>query len=285
MTGWTTTEIHRRLVRQRSVDDAGGTVGRDVGRDEGRDQAVWRELVARLELPTPVDPADTPWPERENLRTKHAQTPSGPPGADQAGGESEAKAGGDTSEGSSQNSSSPRHGQATTPDRSRVIRPAGPGKFLGSANDPASDPLLESAPDGTSPEAPPSPDSTTSSSVQTGFADAGPGTIAGPVTGPVVGPRDYAVDEDADFFDDEDLRYVPPPLPPEPRLDPVAKGAWIALFGGPGYLLLATILGWQLAGWTELVSVIAFIAGFVVLVFRLGDGPSKKDGPDQGAVV
>jgi hypothetical protein len=100
--------------------------------------------------------------------------------------------------------------------------------------------------------------------------------------GAVGGPRDYEL---ADEEDDEDARYVPPPIPPQPKLDPVAKGAWIALFGGPGYLLLATLLGWQLAGWTELVSVVAFIAGFVVLVFRLGDGPSKKDGPDQGAVV
>ena len=45
-------------------------MGRDVGRDEGREQAEWRDLVARLELQAPIDPAEAPWPDRENLRTK-----------------------------------------------------------------------------------------------------------------------------------------------------------------------------------------------------------------------
>jgi hypothetical protein len=27
------------------------------------------------------------------------------------------------------------------------------------------------------------------------------------------------------------------------------------------------------------------VSGFVILVSRLGDGPSRRDGPDQGAVV
>jgi hypothetical protein len=103
-----------------------------------------------------------------------------------------------------------------------------------------------------------------------------------------LGPRDYELDEsyDDDLDDDEaDGRYIPPPLPPGPNLDPVAKGAWLALFGGPGYLLLATVLNWQIAGWSALTAVIAFVAGFVVLVVKLGNGPSKRDGPDQGAVV
>src|SRR5580692_9307720 len=45
-------EIPPQARERRSGNDAGGTVGRDVGRDEGRDQATWRDLVARLELPT-----------------------------------------------------------------------------------------------------------------------------------------------------------------------------------------------------------------------------------------
>jgi hypothetical protein len=84
---------------------------------------------------------------------------------------------------------------------------------------------------------------------------------------------------------DQDNRYIPPPLPPQPKLDPVAKGAWAALLGGPGYLFLSMMLGWQVPGWTQLAAIIAFIGGFLVLVIRLGDGPSKRDGPDQGAVV
>jgi hypothetical protein len=80
-------------------------------------------------------------------------------------------------------------------------------------------------------------------------------------------------------------RYIPPPLPPQPKLDLVAKGAWTALLGGPGYLFLSMLLGWQVPGWAQLVAIIAFMAGFLVLVMRLGDGPSRRDGPDQGAVV
>ena len=99
----------------------------------------------------------------------------------------------------------------------------------------------------------------------------------------------FAADTDLEFPEDdapdEDEGYVPPYVPPQPKLDPVARGAWTALFGGPGYLFIATTLGWDVPKWAELASIIAFIAGFVILVSRLGDGPSRRDGPDQGAVV
>ena len=85
--------------------------------------------------------------------------------------------------------------------------------------------------------------------------------------------------------DDTDEHYVPPPPPPLPHLDPVAKGAWTALFGGPAYLLIATLVGWTVAGWTALLAIAAFVGGFVVLVLRLGDGPSRGSGPDNGAVL
>src|SRR5262249_54986345 len=84
---------------------------------------------------------------------------------------------------------------------------------------------------------------------------------------------------------DEDKGYVPPYVPPQPKLDPVARGAWTALFGGPGYLFIATTLGWDVPKWAELAAIIAFISGFVILVSKLGDGPSRRDGPDHGAVV
>jgi hypothetical protein len=99
----------------------------------------------------------------------------------------------------------------------------------------------------------------------------------------------FATDTDLDFPEDdapeEDEGYAPPYVPPQPKLDPVARGAWTALFGGPGYLFIATTLGWEVPGWAELAAIIAFIAGFVILVSKLGDGPSRRDGPDQGAVV
>ena len=88
-----------------------------------------------------------------------------------------------------------------------------------------------------------------------------------------------------DAAEDDDDRYIPPPPPPLPQLDPVAKGAWAALFGGPAYLLLATFRDWQVSGWAALAAVAAFVGGFVVLVIRMGDGPSRGDGPDSGAVV
>jgi hypothetical protein len=99
----------------------------------------------------------------------------------------------------------------------------------------------------------------------------------------------FATDTDLEFPDDdapdEDEGYVPPYVPPQPKLDPVARGAWTALFGGPGYLFIATTFGWQVPRLAQLAAIIAFIAGFVILVSRLGDGPSRRDGPDQGAVV
>jgi hypothetical protein len=83
--------------------------------------------------------------------------------------------------------------------------------------------------------------------------------------------------------DDED-HYIPPPPPPLPKGDAVSKASWVALFGGPGYLLLAALLGWPMDGWIVFAAVAAFIAGFVTLVVRMGAGP-PSDGWDDGAVV
>jgi hypothetical protein len=85
--------------------------------------------------------------------------------------------------------------------------------------------------------------------------------------------------------DDTEEHYIPPPPPPLPNLDPVAKGAWAALFGGPAYLLVTTLIGWTVPGWAALLAVVAFVGGFAVIVIRLGDGPSRGAGPDNGAVL
>ena len=63
----------------------------------------------------------------------------------------------------------------------------------------------------------------------------------------------------------DDGEFVPPVPPPLPSLDPVAKGAWAALFGGPGYLLLATMVGWAIPGWAAFLAVAAFVGGFATL--------------------
>lgn len=80
----------------------------------------------------------------------------------------------------------------------------------------------------------------------------------------------------------DDEHYVPPPPPPLPRADPITKGAWLALIGGPAYLLLMVILGRSVSGGAAFLAVAAFIGGFVTLVLRMGDDPRD---PDDGAVV
>lgn len=242
-------------------------MGRDVGRDEGRDQAAWRDLVARLEISVPLDPAQAPWPDRENLKPRpqpgpaQADSPEPAATADPAAVLPASASAGDLepADGDSEpreNSDGERsQDRRTQANGERVIRPAGfPRSYQ---------PVAE----------PPAPD------------DDEDETALDPASA-APGPRDYQLDEPRDDdLGDADHRYVPPPLPPQPGLDPVAKGAWLALFGGPGYLLIATLLSWQIAGWAALACVAAFISGFVVLVIKLGDGPSKRDGPDQGAVV
>jgi hypothetical protein len=147
-------------------------VERDLGPDRSGEAVVWRDLVARLEFPVPIDPDGAPWPDSENL---HPQDPA-------------------------------------------------------------------------------------------------------------AGPAEDAGQEREDQADDAGDRYIPPPAS-LPVVDPVIRGAWIALFGGPGYLFVATLLNWQVSGWAEIAAIAAFVIGFLFLVFRLGGGPSRKDDPDQGAVV
>ena len=83
----------------------------------------------------------------------------------------------------------------------------------------------------------------------------------------------------------QEEHYSPPPPPPLPKLDPVTKGAWAALFGGPAYLLIATAVGWTVPAVAAFFAIGAFVGGFAVLVMRMGDEPRDGDGPDDGAVV
>ncbi len=89
--------------------------------------------------------------------------------------------------------------------------------------------------------------------------------------------------------DDDGEHFIPPAPPPLPKLDPLAKGAWAALFGGPGYLVVATAAGWSVSGLAAFCAVAAFVAGFAILVLRMNDpdpkGPGGPDDGDDGAVV
>jgi hypothetical protein len=96
------------------------------------------------------------------------------------------------------------------------------------------------------------------------------------------GPRDWPAPAAP-----EDEHFVPPPPPPLPKVDSITKGAWLALFGGPAYLLIATALGWAIPGIAAFCAVAAFVGGFAILVLRMDDGPPRGDsgGSDDGAIV
>ena len=247
-------------------------MGRDVGDDMSGDQVVWNDLVARLELPIYVDPATAPWPARENLSSSSSQAQAAPDGTGTSAPDQALKSdldrpdisAGGGGAGSAGSPTGTRPGPGTGADRSRVIRPA---SFL-----------------------PFAPESEAAQPPVIGADPLAAGDRAEPDDGRKAKDMNFA--EDVDYidylaYDDEDLddRYIPPPTPPLPKLDPMVKGAWTALFGGPAYLFVATLLSWQVPGWAELAAIIAFVAGFTILVIRLGDGPSRRDGPDQGAVV
>jgi hypothetical protein len=86
--------------------------------------------------------------------------------------------------------------------------------------------------------------------------------------------------------DPADDHFVPPVPPPLPRLDPVTKGAWLALFGGPLYLLISTATGATISGLAAFLAVAAFVGGFVILVLRMDNGrPPDSGSDDDGAVV
>ncbi|MFI7124120.1 hypothetical protein ACIBQ1_00410 [Nonomuraea sp. NPDC050153] len=94
--------------------------------------------------------------------------------------------------------------------------------------------------------------------------------------------QDSADDENEE---EEEGHFEPPPPPPLPKLDLPTKLAWVALFGGPAYLLVAAMASWHMEGWALFTAVAAFIGGFVALVVRMGDGPPNDSGWDDGAVL
>jgi len=86
--------------------------------------------------------------------------------------------------------------------------------------------------------------------------------------------------------DPEDEHFVPPPPPPLPRLEPVTKAAWAGLFGGPAYLLVATVANWSMPGIAVFCAIAAFVGGVALLVLRLNDSdPPSAGDDDDGAVV
>ena len=282
--------------------------------DNSPDEAVWRELIESYELSADHEPGSAPWPDRENL----SDPPPGPPGRPSPEPPAEKADTGENAQSpaSAADRATAEPGQSQPgqyqPGQSQPGQP-GPAQSGTAKTEPAKSEPADCEPDqsgpgqsgpgqagsGTAGQSPPGPASSGPGPASSGPgpAKAGPGAIPAPGLGSDERPAaDRArIVRHADPLawrplpspetaGDEEERYVPPPAPPL-RLDPVAKGAWAALFGGPGYLLLATILGWQVTGWAALLAITAFVGGFAVVFLRLGDGPPRDDGPDNGAVV
>ena len=228
---------------------------REQRSDMSGEDAAWRDLVARFDLPGDPDGAGRPWPKREDLLAARSDQPRPGTGGGGGGG-----GGGGTSAGNGRAGAGEEPAAGERQDSGVLGSSDGddhPGTDIsGSADIPGSSEAATS--DRTRIIRPAAP-------VQLPAADTG--------------------DEDDDAAGDEDEHFIPPPPPPLPALDPVAKGAWTALFGGPAYLLVATTAGWVMPGWAAFGAVAAFVGGFAVIVVRMGDKPSRGDGPDNGAVV
>lgn len=232
-----------------------GTGGNAAGGDG--DEAAWLDLVARFDAPEPVGDAP-PWPDREDL-------------------------------------AGPVHVPPAVPEALPGEPPTNPTGLpglpvLGSVAMPDS-----GVPDSTGPANTVPPNTVPAN---TGPANPGPPNPGPAVPGPAVtGPDEILPDQpwpglragggprDVPSADDHD-HYVPPVPPPLPRLDPVTKGAWLALFGGPLYLLISTAIGATISGLAAFLAVAAFVGGFVVLVLRMDNGrPPDSGSDDDGAVV
>ena len=243
---------------------------------ERDEDAAWRDLVARFDAPL-AGQGPAPWPDREDMPAEPAPAADGVGGPDAARGadgrhraaeaDVEAEPGRHAADGD--------HGRHAA-DAEHGRHAAGPDRGLHGPNG-------KHAPEGFRDEA----DETSGMGGRHGRTGADgardpevvqvPRRIRGPVARGV--PADGTPAEDEEHF-------IPPAPPPLPKLDPMAKGAWVALFGGPGYLMVATAAGWSVSGLAAFCAVAAFVAGFAILVLRMHDpGPGGPDDGDDGAVV
>ena len=251
---------------------------------ESDEDATWRDLVARFETPT-TTVGPVPWPDRENVPRPRPQTAYGADAADGSPG---------------------TRGTSGSPAAPAPGGPSGPSGLSG---------LSGTGGDGAGTQEPREDADARTRGVEgiRGFDDEGvrgafdTDTMPGATAPDVIqgarerraaahgtrarrirarrAPQEPAPEDDGEHF-------VPPPPLPLPKLDPVTKGAWAALFGGPAYLVVATAVGWSVPGIAALCAVAAFVTGFAILVLRMnessgssGPGPGGPDGGDDGAVV
>jgi hypothetical protein len=235
---------------------------------ESDEDATWRDLVARFETPT-TTAGPVPWPDRENVprprpQAAHgADAADGSPGTHGISGSPPAPApalGGDGGPGAGT-----QEPQEDADARTRGVE--GIRGFDDEGVRGAFD--TDTMPGATAPD------------VIQGARErraAAHGTRARRIRARRA-PQEPAPEDGGEHF-------VPPPPLPLPKLDPVTKGAWAALFGGPGYLVVATAAGWSVPGIAAFCAVAAFVTGFAILVLRMNEpGPDGPDDGDDGAVV
>jgi hypothetical protein len=231
----------------------GGTgAGGNAAGGDGED-AVWLDLVARFDAPAPAGEAP-PWPDREDLAGPVHVTPTLPPTAPEA---------------------LPRE-PPTNPTGLPGLPVLGGGPARPDDTLPGEAGPDKALPDDLGPN--------DRGPNDMGPSGRGPGNLVPDPTlpdQPWPGPRNIPPADDP-----ASEHYVPPVPPPLPRLDPITKGAWLALFGGPLYLLISTAIGSAISGLAAFLAVAAFVGGFVILVLRMDNGrPPDSGSDDDGAVV
>ena len=249
-------------------DVPGGTgAGGNAAGGDGED-AVWLDLVARFDAPAPAGEAP-PWPDREDLAGPVRVTPTLPPTAPEA---------------------LPRE-PPTNPTGLPGLPVLGGGPAMPDDTLPGNPGPGNPGPGDARPGNP-RPDNEGPGDAR--LDDMGPGNglpgnrvpgnrVPDPTLSdqPWPGPRNIPPADDP-----ASEHYVPPVPPPLPRLDPITKGAWLALFGGPLYLLISTAIGSAISGLAAFLAVAAFVGGFVILVLRMDNGrPPDSGSDDDGAVV
>ena len=237
---------------------------------ERDEDAAWRDLVARFDAPQTAQ-QPVPWPAREDM----------PPEPDCADGarESDGKHRGPELDGVDEEHG--RHAADGEPGRHAVDEEPGrhaadDGRGLAGSNGKHGSDGLRDEPGGIA-----GPIGRHGRLGADGASD--PEVIQVPRR--IRGPVPHDIPADGTPAEDEE-HFIPPAPPPLPKLDPVAKGAWAALFGGPGYLMVATAVGWSVSGLAAFCAVAAFVAGFAILVLRMHEpDPGGPDDGDDGAVV
>ncbi len=107
-----------------------------------------------------------------------------------------------------------------------------------------------------------------------------------PIGPPGPGPRDHSLPEpsDDDPLDSDDEGYTPPTPPPLPKPPGRVVLAVFAILTGFVLFFRPDLLGIG-EDLTILVGILGVLGGTAALVYRLREGWSRDDDPDDGAVV